>query len=139
LAAGCALQALVMLIANAIGGGDGSFKTFWALAVNAAVVGSGIASIAVMAIVLLRGQESFATAAEIANAVPGLGTFVPAEAKPAAAFFGALNVFTLWDGALLAAGMTIVARLPRGTATVTALIIVLSTGIAPLLGSAFGR
>jgi hypothetical protein len=139
MAVGCALQALVMLIANAIGGGDGTFKAFWALAVNAAVVGSGIGSVALMAIVLLRGRGGFSSAAEIANALPGLGTFVPPGAKAAAAFFGALNVFTLWDGLLLAGGMMVVARLPRGVTIVTALLIVLGTGVFPLLGAALRK
>jgi len=134
LAIGCALQAAVMLAANTIGNGDGSFKKFWALAVNAAVVGTGIAAFALLAIVLLRGTDGFASPAEIANALPGLGTFVPPEAKAAAAFFGALNVFAIWDAVLLAAGMRIVARLPRKTAIGAAAVILLGTGLVPLAG-----
>jgi hypothetical protein len=134
LAIGCALEAAIMLVANAIGNGDGTFKKFWALAVNAAVVGTGIASLAWLAIILLRGADGFASAAEVSNALPGLGTFVPPEAKAAAAFFGALNVFTIWDAMLLAGGMTIVARLPNRTAIAAAAVILLGTGLAPLLG-----
>ena len=139
LGAGCALQSLVMLIANAIGGGDGTFGKFWALAVNAAVVGSGLASVALTAIVLVRGRDGFGSAAQLVNAIPGLGAFVPSDAKALGAFFGALNIFTLWDGVLLAAGMVVVARLSRATAVVTALLIVLGTGVFPLAGAALGR
>jgi MFS family permease len=139
LAAGCALQALIMLAANAIGGGDGTFRKFWALAVNAAVIGTGIASIAMMAIVLLRGAGGFGSAAEIANSLPGLGTFVPPEAKAAAAFLGVMNVFAIWNMVLLAAGMMVVARLRRGTAIATVLCILAGTGLVPLIGALMKR
>jgi hypothetical protein len=134
LAAGCALQALIMLIANALGKGDGNFKKFWALAVNAGVVGTGLSSIALTAIVLLRGPDGFGSAAEIANAVPGLGTFVPPGATAAAAL-GGLNVFAIWNAVLLAAGMTVVARLQRGPAIAAALVILLGTVLLPLVGA----
>jgi MFS family permease len=136
LAGGCALQALVMLAANALAGGDGTFKKFWALAVNAAVVGTGIASVALLAIALLRGPDAFPSSAAVANAVPGLGTFVSPEAKPAAAFLSAINVFAVWDSVLLATGMIIVARLPRGSAIAAALVILAGTGVFPLAGAA---
>jgi hypothetical protein len=135
LAAGCALQALIMLLANALGKGDGTFKKFWALAVNAGIVGTGLASIALTAIVLLLGADSFGSAVEVANAVPSLGTFVPPGAKAAAAFLGVINVFAIWNAVLLATGMAVVARLRRGTAIGAALIILLGTGLIPLAGA----
>jgi hypothetical protein len=135
LAAGCALQALVMLIANAIGKGDGNFTKFWALAVNAAVVGTGLASVALAIIVLIRGADGFASSAQITGALPGPAMFVPAGAKAAAAFFGVMNIFALWDMALLVLGMMIVARLSRTTAIVTAIVILLGSGAFPLIGA----
>jgi len=135
LAIGSAVQALIMLIANAIGKGDGTFKKFWATAVNGGVVGTGLASVALAIIVLLRGADAFTTSAEITSAVPGLGMLVPAGAKAAAAFFGPMNIFAIWNMVLLVVGMTIVARIPRPTAIVTAVVILLCTGILPLFGA----
>jgi hypothetical protein len=105
------------------------------LAVNAAVVGTGVSSLALMAVVLLRGTSSFGSSDEIAAALPGLGMLVPAGAKAAAAFFGAINVFTVWNMVLLAAGMMIVGRVPRMTAIVTAVIMLAGTGLFPLIGA----
>jgi hypothetical protein len=61
--------------------------------------------------------------------------FVSPNPKAAAAFFSGLNVFAIWDSVLLAAGMTIVARLPRGTAIAAAAVILLGTGLVPLAGA----
>lgn len=135
LAIGCAFQALVMLVANAIGRGDGTFKKFWALAVNAAIIGTGLSSLVLMLIVLIRGAGGFGSSSEITGALPGLGMLVPAGAKAASAFFSVFNIFAIWDMALLAAGMMIVARLARTTAIVTAAIILAATGLLPLIGA----
>lgn len=132
---GSIVQALIMLGANAIGKGDGNFKRFWALAINGGIVGAGISSIALMIIVLIRGNDGFTTSSQIAGAVPGLGMFVPAGAKAAAAFFGAINVFTIWNMILLAIGMTIVGQIPRPVAIVTAALLLIATGIVPALGA----
>jgi hypothetical protein len=139
LALGSLIQALVMLVANAIGKGDGTFRRFWALAVNGAVIGTGLASLALLLIVLIRGADGFSSSSDISNALPGLETFVPASAKAAAAFFSVINVFTIWNMALLAAGMTIVARLPRATAILTAAVMLVGSGLFPLVGSLFAK
>jgi hypothetical protein len=139
LAIGCGVQAGIMLLANALGKGDGTPRAFWALAVNAAVVGTGMSSIALTAIVLLRGAGGFASAADIAGALPGPGTFVPLQAGGTAAYLDVLNVFAVWNMLLLAAGMMIVARLPRGIAITAALVILLGTGLIPVAGAALQK
>ncbi|GAC1534564.1 MAG: hypothetical protein NVS2B17_03770 [Candidatus Velthaea sp.] len=135
LAIGSALQALFMLAANAVGKGDGTFKKFWALAVNAGIVGTGISSIVLMLIVLIRGADSFTAASDVSGALPGLGTLVPPGAKAVAAFFSVMHIFAIWNMVLLVVGMGIVARIPRGAAIVTAIVMLLGTGLFPLVGA----
>jgi len=131
-AVSCAIRTVIMLVANAIGKGDGNVKMFWALSVNASIVGTGLSSIVLMVIVLIRGVDGFATAADISAALPGLGMAVPSSAKAASAFLSVFNVFSIWETVLLAAGMIVVARLNRTAAIVTAAIMLVASGIIPL-------
>jgi len=110
------IQAVVMLIANAIGKGDGSFKKFWALSINVSIVGIGLSSIVIMIIVLVRGADTFNSSADIAGSIPSLAMLAPGADKVLTRFLAAFNVFNLWAAALLVIGMSIVARIPRGVA-----------------------
>jgi hypothetical protein len=122
------VQALLMLIANAAGHGDGSFKKFFALSITVAVVGEGLRSIVLAIIVLLQGANSFDNATSLQySVVPGLSTLVPGAHGPLQGFLGAFNVFYLWAAALLGFGMIRMARIPRVTAWATALVILLVT------------
>ena len=71
------VQALLMLIANAVGHGDGSFKKFFALSITVAVVGEGLRSLVLAVIVLLQGANSFDNVSSLQYAVPGLGLLAP--------------------------------------------------------------
>jgi hypothetical protein len=135
LALASAVAALVMLVANAIGKGDGSFKKYWALAVNAGIISTGLASVITMAIVLIRGPDALASASDLERVLPGLGMFIPAGAKRALAFFSAVNVFSVWNATLLAAGMISIGRIPRATAITTAIVILLASGLFGMLGA----
>jgi hypothetical protein len=64
---------------------------------------------------------------------------IPAGAKAAAAFFGVFNVVAIWNMTLLAAGLTTIARLPWPTAILTAVVMLLGTGLFPLVGAAFQK
>jgi len=125
------IQALIMLIANAIGKGDGNFKKFWALSINVSVVGSGVASIVLMIIVLIRGADSFNSTVDIAGSVPSLALVAPGAGKTLATFLGTINIFNIWTAVLLAMGMGTVARIPRGVAvTFAVLMLVAAAGFA---------
>ena len=121
------IQGLIMLIANAATRGDGSFKKFFALSVTVAVVGTGLGSIVVGAIVTLRGASSFETMSSVQSSLPSLALLAPGAKGALAGFLGSLNVFYLWATALLAMGMSRVGRIPRGPAWVTAVIMLLLT------------
>jgi hypothetical protein len=139
LALSSGVQALIMLIANAIGKGDGTFRKFWALAVNASLIGTGLASLALAAIVLLRGYAEFTSTSDLSRALPGPVSVIPATAVRLSAFLSVMNVFAIWDVVLLAAGMTAVARLPRPLAAATAAVILIGAGLIALAGTLGGR
>lgn len=128
------VQALILLIANAISQGDGTFKKFFALAMNVTIVGGALSSVVLVIVVLLRGSDSFASAADITNAIPGLGMLVPSSAKVLSAFLGTFSVFNLWAVALLALGAQAVGNVKRPAAIGAALFIL----IMPALFAAYG-
>jgi hypothetical protein len=129
------IQALIMLIANAATRGDGTFKKFYALSVTVSVVGTGIGSLVLGLIVMLRGAASFEAPSAVNSALPSLALLIPGAKGALAGFLGALNVFVLWATALLALGMSRVGRIPRGAAWATAIIMLLLTACFAAYGA----
>ena len=120
------IQALIMLVANAIGKGDGNFKKLFALSMTVAVVGSGLGSLLAGLIFLVRGPDAFDTTASL-QVLPSLALLVPGATGPLHGFLSGINVMYVWATVLLAMGMQRVARIPRTTAWVTAAILLLCT------------
>ena len=129
------IQGLIMLIVNAATRGDGTFKKYFALAVTTAVVGTGLGSIVLGAIVTLRGANSFETTTAVQAALPSLALLAPGAKGALAGFLGSLNVFYLWAAALLALGMARVGRIPRGAAWATAIAMLLLTACFAAFGA----
>ena len=130
------IQALVMLIANAVGRGDGTFRKYFALSLTVGVVGYGLASLLLGLIVLLRGPGGFESLGSLQGAVPSLALLVPGAHGALGGFLSAVNVFSVWAAALLALGMTIVGRVPRGVAWATAVVLVLLSASFAAFGAA---
>ncbi len=130
------IQGLIMTLANAVGHGDGNFKKYFALSLTVAIVGSGLASLALGLIALLRGPGGFDDVAGLTGAVPSLALLAPGSHGALHGFLAAWNVFTLWATALLALGMTIVGRLPRPVAWSTAVLMTLLTAAFAAFGAA---
>ncbi len=125
IAIAASVTALVMLIANAIGRGDGNFRRLFALATNVSVISFGIGYVALAALAAFRGPDSFATTRDLSTAIPSLAWLLPADASPKlAVFLGTLHPFALWSIVLLALGMQDVARINRVTAWVAAFVVV---------------
>jgi len=129
------IQAVIMLIANAATRGDGTFKKFYALSITVSVVGSGLGSLVLGLIVMLRGANSFETSSGVQSALPSLALLMPGAKGALAGFLGALNVFILWATALLALGMNRVGRIPGGVAWATAIIMLLLTACFAAYGA----
>lgn len=119
------LQSVVMLVANAVGRGDGSFRYFWALALNVQVAGS-IGSILTAAIVLVRGPNAFDRSTDLQAVLPNVGMLVPGAPPVVAAVLTALNVAALWQTVLLALGMIAIARIAAAPAWVAAVLMLLT-------------
>jgi hypothetical protein len=132
----CLITAVVMLIANAVAHGDGSFKKLWALAVNVTIVTVGIGLMLAGLICLVRGAASFDSVTDVQHALPSLALLVPGAGKQLVAFLATFNVVQLWGTALLALGMTVVARIPAVVAWTTALVLLFGSAA---LGAAFAR
>jgi hypothetical protein len=116
------VQAVIMLIANAITKSEGTFGKLYALSMTAAVVGTGIGSVVLGLICAIRGADAFDDPSAIATVIPGLATLVPGAHGALGAFLSLFNVFNLWATALLALGMIGVAKMPRTAAWATAIV-----------------
>jgi len=115
---------LLVLIGNAIGGGDGTFKRYWAGSMNIAIPTAALSTIVVGIICMLRGADSFNSSIDIAAAAPSLGMFI--HPSPAATvFFSSISIFSLW-GLYLNATQMQVNNVNKTTAWATAIIILLA-------------
>jgi Yip1 domain len=130
------LQGVIMLIANAATKGDGSFRTFFALSMTVSVVGVGLSSLVLGVIVAIRGAGSFDAPSAVSASLPSLALLAPGARGVVGGFLGALNIFYLWATALLALGMTRVARIPAPAAWTTAIIMLLLTASLAAAGAA---
>lgn len=130
------IQALAMLIANAVGHGDGSFKKYFALSMTVGVVGWGLGSLFVGVIAEIRGPGSFEDPTAVQAALPGLATLVPGAHGALEGFLAPFHVFNLWSVALLALGMAAVGRIPRPAAWVTAIAMLLIGALISAAGAA---
>ncbi|HTW86028.1 MAG TPA: hypothetical protein VMD91_18300 [Candidatus Sulfotelmatobacter sp.] len=122
---GSLVQAVVLLIGNAIGKGQGSFAKFYALSMTAAVVGVGLTYLLAGVIALIRGPGAYDTPTGVVSAVPGLAMLVPGATGKLQAFLSTLSVTALWSTALVALGMVAIARVSRPVAWTTALVTLL--------------
>lgn len=114
---------LLMLLAKAIGKGDGTFKTLWCGSMNVLVPSYAIAQIVLAIIVLLRGPDAFNSFLDLLRAVPGLGTLTFGLGGIAGGFFAAISVFAVWGCILNAFMVRIVGRVPAGVAWTFAIVI----------------
>jgi len=133
------VQAVIMLIANAIGRGDGTFGKYFALSVNVSVIGIGISYLVLGIIVLVRGSNAFETTTAVQASLPSLALIAPGARGALAGFLGALNVFAIWSIVLLALGMQRVGRVSPPIAWAAAIFMLLCTaGLAAWGGARNG-
>jgi hypothetical protein len=127
------VQSVIMLAFKALGKGDAPFRALWAAAVNIALPVLALNALVTAVIVLVRGADSFNSAAEVQTALPSLALLVPSSAVKLHAFLAAFNPFTLWGCGLTVAAMAIVARVPRAWAWATGIVsIVVAAGLVAM-------
>lgn len=122
------IQTLVMLLANRIGGGDGTFRRFWSLAMNVAVPGA-IGVLLLGIIDYIRGTESFAHMTDLSAGMPSLGMLVPGGSPFVHGLLGAVTVIVLWQTILAGFGMIGVARIAKPVAWSTAGVFLLTIAL----------
>ncbi|HEX3464195.1 MAG TPA: YIP1 family protein [Candidatus Elarobacter sp.] len=133
------LQALVMTVANAMGGGDGSFKKYFALSVNVAIVGAGLTYLVLGIIAMVRGASSFETTTAVQASLPSLALLAPGAKGALAGFLGSFSVFAIWSIVLLALGMQRVGRISPPVAWAASIFMLLCTaGLAAWGGAQNG-
>ncbi|MEO9264011.1 MAG: YIP1 family protein [Candidatus Baltobacteraceae bacterium] len=131
----CLIEAVVMLIFNAIGRGDGTFGKFFAASCNIAVPAAGLSTIVAALIVTLRGAQSFESIPAVQSAMPSLALLAPAGNAKLTAFFTAINPFTIWAVALSIAAMLIVGRVPKLQAWLAGIVMFLIPALLAVAGA----
>ncbi|HEY8298609.1 MAG TPA: YIP1 family protein [Candidatus Baltobacteraceae bacterium] len=117
------LNAVLLLIGNAIGRGQADFKRLWCASMNIAVPTIGIAAVVLGLITLLRGADSFNSIGDLAHALPGLGMLAPGITGLLGGFLSAITIFSIWGLFLNAGALQIIARTSKGLAYGVAIVI----------------
>lgn len=130
------LQTLVMTIVNAVAKGQADFGKLWAASMNICVV-YGLGQIVAAVVVMLRGADSFNSAAEVQRAIPSLALLAPGVTDPhLLAFLASVNPFVIWSVILVSMAMRYTAKVSSGAAWSTAIIVYV---IPMLIGVGFAR
>ena len=126
--------AIVLLIFDKIGRGEGSFAKYWAAACNIGVPALALSSIVSAIIVLIRGADSFGTTLDVQQALPTLAMLTPAAPAKLTAFLAAITPFTLWGAGLNVAALRIIGKVAALPAWLGALTLLLVPAIIASLG-----
>ncbi|HEY5339854.1 MAG TPA: hypothetical protein VIK27_02415 [Candidatus Aquilonibacter sp.] len=106
------LGAVVLLVFNALGHGDGTFAKYWAAQWNIALV-TVLGSVAVAVIVFVRAVDSFNSSVAVQTAVPSLAMLVPATSVKLHTFLAFFTPFSLWATGLEIAALATIGNVPR--------------------------
>ncbi|MDQ2865053.1 MAG: YIP1 family protein [Candidatus Eremiobacteraeota bacterium] len=131
----CLLGAIVMLLFNAMGRGDGTFAKFFSASCNIAVPTAGLAAIVTALIVLVRGQASFNSLTAVSTALPSLAMLAPASNVKLIALLAAINPFSIWAVLLTVGAMSIIGHVPRLQAWLAAIVMFLIPALAAMAGA----
>lgn len=122
---GSLISAVIMLIANAVSRGDGTFKRFFALSMALTIITS-LGLVLNGLITLVRGPSSYETIISVKTALPNLALVVPGAGGKLLTFLGVLNIASIWATVLTALGMMAVGNvkpLVAWTAAVASLLV----------------
>lgn len=131
------LNALVMLLGNAVGRGQATFKTLWCGSMNIAVPTLGLGGIVLGVITTMRGADAFSNTLQIAQAMPSLAMLAPKAGVVAEAFLAGVSVFTIWGFFLNAAMLRVSGKTSPAVAYTFAAIVLLLGALFVAAGAAF--
>ncbi len=128
------IQAVVMLIFDKLGKGEGTFVQYFAAASNVAVAASFGPLVAAI-IMLIRGTDSFNSMQAVANALPTLALLAPGASPRLAAFLAVFTPFSLWATGLAIAAMLIVGHTRKLQAWLAGILLIVIPGLLATLGA----
>jgi len=126
-------DAVVMLIFDKIGHGEGSFVKYFAAASNIAVpacLGTLLGGI----IVTIRGASSFDSMASTQNVLPNLSLLAPGAGPKLAAFLSVFTPFTIWATVLAAVAILVIGRTGKVPAILAALVMMCVPALFAIIG-----
>ncbi len=132
---GALIAAVIMLVFDKIGHGQGSFAQYWAVACNVGVPVFALGTLVAAIIVLVRGADSFGTIQAVQQATPSLAMLVPGAGVKLTAFLAAITIFALWGLGLNVAAMRIVGRVAAVPAWLAGLAILLIPALFAVAGA----
>lgn len=127
------IDAVVMLIFDKLGKGEGTFAQYFAAASNiavAAALGNLIAAI----IVLIRGVDTFNSVSAVQNALPTLSLLAPGGSPKLVAFLSVFTPFSIWATVLVAVAMLTIGRTPKLQAWLAAVLLIVVPAFIATLG-----
>ncbi len=131
----CLIEAVIMLIFNALGRGQGSFAKYFAAACNIAVPAAGISSVVNAIIVSLRGASTFMSPTSVQQAVPSLAMIVPSSNLKLTAFLATFTPFTIWATGLSILAMLVIGRVPKLQAWLAGIVLFLIPSLIAVAGA----
>src|SRR6185312_8101904 len=103
-----------MTIFNAVGKGQAGFGKLWAASMNICVV-YGIGQIITAVVVMLRGADSFDSAASVQRALPSVAMLAPGVSDPhLLTFLASINPIVIWSVVLVSMAMRYTAKVSAG-------------------------
>jgi hypothetical protein len=131
----CLVNALLMLVFDRLGRGEGNFAKYWAAACNIALVQYGLQSLVLGIIAMSRGAASYASVKAFQLSMPSLAFFAPNATPKLVTFLGTINPFTIWSIALVVAALVLIGEVRRFQAYLGGLIVYLYPALFAILGS----
>ncbi len=128
------IDAVVMLVFDKLGKGEGTFIQYFAAASNIAVPLS-LGPVITAIIVMLRGANSFESMTAVQNALPTLALLAPGGSPKLIAFLSAITPFSLWATVLVAVAMLIIGRTPKLQAWLAAVLLLVVPASLATLGA----
>ncbi len=128
------INAVVMLIFDKLGNGEGTFAQYFAAASNIAVPAS-LGPVITAVIVLIRGADSFNSPQAVQTALPTLAMLAPGASPKLTAFLAVFTPFSLWATGLVIAAMLIIGRTPKLQAWLAGAILIVVPALIATLGA----
>ncbi len=120
---GISLAALLLLLGNAIGRGQGSFAKFFSLAANIAIINFGIYYLLLGVLCAVHSPDAFHTQSDVVRLVPSPAWLVPDASPKVTVLLEEFNPFALWSFALLGLGLQTVGKVSTAVAFCAAAVI----------------